>query len=107
LDQVAEADQTSADYIAFGPVFPTATKQNADPVVGLDLLAQARRRTGKPLVAIGGITLDRAGDAYHAGADSLAVSRDLLTAPDPFARARAFLQAAASVQGFGKGSFSA
>jgi thiamine-phosphate pyrophosphorylase len=95
LDQVATADASSADYVAFGPIFPTATKEAADPVVGLDLLAQARRRTRKPLVAIGGITLERAEDTYRAGADSLAVTRDLLTATDPRARAQAFLQVAA------------
>ena len=95
LDQLAAADRTSADYIAFGPIFPTSTKEAADPVVGLDLLAQARKLTRKPLVAIGGITLERAEDVYRAGADSLAVTRDLITAEDPAAHARAFLQAAA------------
>src|SRR3990172_4478809 len=49
LEQVTAADQTSADYVAFGPIFPTATKQAADPVVGLDLLARARPRTPNPL----------------------------------------------------------
>jgi thiamine-phosphate pyrophosphorylase len=98
LEQAAAADQTSADYIAFGPIFPTTTKENPDPVVGLDLLAQVRRRTRKPLVAIGGITLERAEAVYRAGADSLAVTRDLMTAPDPAGRARAFLQIAASVR---------
>lgn len=95
LEQVAAADQTSADYIAFGPIFPTATKEAPDPVVGLDLLGKARQRTRKPLVAIGGITLERAGETYRAGADSLAVTRDLISAAEPAARARAFLQAAA------------
>ena len=95
LEQVAAADQTSADYVAFGPIFPTATKEAADPVVGLDLLARARQRTRKPLVAIGGITLERAEQTYRAGADSLAVTRDLITAAEPGARAQAFLQAAA------------
>jgi thiamine-phosphate pyrophosphorylase len=98
LEQVAAADQTSADYVAFGPIFATTTKETHDPVVGLDLLAQARRRTHKPLVAIGGITLERAEDVYRAGADSLAVTRDLIATPDPVARARAFLQAAANVR---------
>jgi thiamine-phosphate pyrophosphorylase len=95
LEQVAAADRTSADYIAFGPVFTTATKDKADPVVGLRLLAEARTRTSKPLVAIGGITLERAADTYRAGADSLAVARDLMVAPDPGAQARAFLKEAA------------
>jgi thiamine-phosphate pyrophosphorylase len=98
LEQVVAADQTSADYVAFGPIFPTTTKEQADPVVGLDLFAQARRRTRKPLVAIGGITFDLAETVYRAGADSLAVTRDLMTAPDPAARARAFLQVAAGVK---------
>ena len=104
LEQVAAADQTSADYVAFGPIFPTATKVAADPVVGLDLLSRARRRTAKPLVAIGGIALERAEDTYRAGADSLAVTRDLLTAADPGARAQAFLQAAARVGKLIRGS---
>jgi len=95
LAQVEAADRTSADYLAFGPVFATATKEQADPVVGLRLLAEARARTSKPLVAIGGITLERAAETYRAGADSLAVARDLLAAPDPPAQARAFLEEAA------------
>ncbi len=78
--------ETSADYIAFGPIFATTTKENPDPVVGLDLLAQVRRRTRKPLVAIGGITLERAEAVYRAGADSLAVTRDLMAAADPAAQ---------------------
>jgi len=94
LEQVQAADRTSADYVAFGPVFATATKEQADPVVGLRLLAEARARTSKPLVAIGGITLERAADTYRAGADSLAVARDLLASPDPGAQARAFLKEA-------------
>lgn len=102
LEQVAAADRTSADYIAFGPIFPTTTKERPDPVVGLDLLAQVRRRTRKPLVAIGGITLDRAADVYRAGADSLAVTRDLMTAPDPAARARAYMEAAGRARQAGR-----
>jgi len=99
LEQVAAADATSADYIAFGPVFPTSTKDLPDPVVGLQLLSQARARTRKPLVAIGGITLARAAETYRAGADSLAVARDLIAAQDPQARARAFLKEAALAGG--------
>jgi thiamine-phosphate pyrophosphorylase len=95
LEQVEAAERTSADYVAFGPVFPTATKERPDPVVGLAGLAEARARTTKPLVAIGGITLDRAAQTYRAGADSLAVARDLIAARDPQARARAFLDVAA------------
>ena len=94
LGQVDIAERTSADYIAFGPVFPTETKEQPDPVVGLALLAEARARTTKPLVAIGGITLERAAETYRAGADSLAVARDLLAAEKPGQRVRAFLDEA-------------
>ncbi|MBZ5661301.1 MAG: thiamine phosphate synthase [Acidobacteriia bacterium] len=96
LEQVAAADRTSADYIAFGPVFPTATKQNPDAVVGTELLRRARQMTAKPLVAIGGITLERAAEVYRAGADSLAVISDLIRAENPGARAREYLAVAAS-----------
>jgi thiamine-phosphate pyrophosphorylase len=96
FEQLAAAEHTSADYIAFGPVFPTATKKNPDPVVGTELLRQARKLTKKPLVAIGGITLERAAEVYRAGADSLAVIRDLICAPDPGAQARKYLDVAAS-----------
>jgi thiamine-phosphate pyrophosphorylase len=96
LEQLAAADRTSADYIAFGPIFPTATKKNPDPVVGTELLQKARELTKKPLVAIGGITLERAAEVYRAGADSLAVIRDLICAPDPGVRAREYLAVAAS-----------
>jgi len=96
LDQLAAADRTSADYIAFGPIFTTATKKNPDPVVGTELLRKARQLTKKPLVAIGGITLDRAVEVFRAGADSLAVIRDLTCVPNPGVRAREYLEVAAS-----------
>lgn len=92
LEQVAAASQTSADYIAFGPVYATQSKARPDPVVGLEGLRRARQATGKPLVAIGGITLERAGEVMAAGADSVAVIADLLGAPDVKARTRAFLE---------------
>ena len=78
-----------------GPIFPTATKENPDPVVGLDFLRAARKLTQKPLVAIGGITVHSAGDVFRAGADSVAVISDLLAAPDPAQRAREYLAVAA------------
>jgi thiamine-phosphate pyrophosphorylase len=104
LEQVAAADRTSADYIAFGPIFPTTTKQNPDAVVGTELLRRARQMTRKPLVAIGGITLERAAEVYAAGADSLAVVRDLICAASPGARAREYLAVAASRTSRGAGS---
>jgi len=93
LAEVREADRSSADYIAFGPVFPTRSKAAPGPVVGLQGLGEARKGTAKPLVAIGGITLQNARAAIEAGADSVAVIGDLLQAPDIGARAREFLAA--------------
>ena len=101
LEQLAVADRTSADYVAFGPIFQTSTKKNPDPVVGTELLRKARALTKKPLVAIGGITLERAAEVYRAGADSLAVIRDLICAPDPAVRARQYLDVAASTSARG------
>jgi thiamine-phosphate pyrophosphorylase len=94
LNQFREAEASSADYIAIGPVFPTGTKENPDPVVGLELLRAARQLTRKPLVAIGGITIESAAEVYAAGADSVAVIRDLAVAPDPQERAREYLAVA-------------
>lgn len=94
LDQLREADGTSADYIAVGPIFPTVTKENPDPVVGIDFVRAARALTPKPLVAIGGITADSAEQVYRAGADSVAVIGDLIAAADPAVRAREYLAAA-------------
>ncbi|HKN62669.1 MAG TPA: thiamine phosphate synthase [Candidatus Acidoferrales bacterium] len=91
LAQLREANQTSADYIAVGPIFPTATKENPDPVVGIDFLRLARQETRKPLVAIGGITIQSAAEVFRAGADSVAVIRDLLESPSPSRRAREYL----------------
>jgi thiamine-phosphate pyrophosphorylase len=77
-EQVRQADQTSCDYIAYGPIFPTASKTNPDPTVGLAGLSAARSLTSKPLVAIGGITRKNCRNVIDAGADSLAVISDLL-----------------------------
>jgi len=79
--QVEEGDQTSADYIAIGPVFSTSSKDNPVPVVGLEGVRRARQLTGKPLVAIGGITRANAASVIEAGADSVAVISDLLREP--------------------------
>jgi thiamine-phosphate pyrophosphorylase len=72
-DQVFAADAGEADYIAFGPVFATSSKPDAEPVVGLEGLRRARALTRKPLVAIGGITRANARAVLEAGADSVAV----------------------------------
>ena len=79
--QVEVADRTSADYIAIGPVFATASKTKPDPVVGLAGVRQARELTGKPLVAIGGITRENCRVVLEGGADSVAVISDLIREP--------------------------
>ena len=82
--QLEAALAEPVDYIAFGPIFPTASKENPDPVVGLDLLPGLAARchaAGRPLVAIGGISRERARDVLAAGADAVAVIADLYPHP--------------------------
>jgi thiamine-phosphate pyrophosphorylase len=90
--QFEHAVATSADYVAIGPIFATTSKANADPVVGTARLSELRLLTTKPIVAIGGIRLDRAVEVIEAGADSIAVISDILSAPDPARQARQFLE---------------
>ncbi|HTA56753.1 MAG TPA: thiamine phosphate synthase [Candidatus Baltobacteraceae bacterium] len=92
LEQFRKAAASSADYIAVGPIFQTSSKANPDPVVGKELLRQIRGLTGKPIVAIGGITLERAAEVIAAGADSVAVISDILKAKDPAGTAREFIR---------------
>jgi thiamine-phosphate pyrophosphorylase len=77
-EQVRVADMSCADYVAVGPVFTTGTKLDAEPAVGLEGVRRARALTGKPLVAIGGITRGNARSVIDAGADSVAVISALL-----------------------------
>lgn len=91
--QLSAADSQPVDYIAIGPVYATATKQNPDPVIGLDGVRHARRLTRKPLVAIGGITAVYAPAVLQAGADSVAVISAVFQAgSDIAARIREFSQ---------------
>lgn len=90
--QVKMAEQCPVDYVAFGPVFATRSKERPGPETGLAGLRAAREATCKPLVAIGGITLHNARAAIENGADSVAVIHALLSAPDPGERARQFLE---------------
>jgi thiamine-phosphate pyrophosphorylase len=91
-EQFEQAAATSADYIAVGPIFSTSTKENPDPVVGTKFIREVRPLTDKPIVAIGGITLERAAEVIEAGADSVAVISDILRAPDPGVRARRYIE---------------
>ena len=80
-EQLAAAAGTDVDYVAIGPVFPTSTKKQPDPVVGLEGVRRARAATRKPLVAIGGITRENCREVIEAGADCVAVVRDLFAQP--------------------------
>lgn len=81
LEQLGAALQTSANYLAIGPVFATISKEKPDPIIGLESVRQARANARKPLVAIGGITLQNCQSVIEAGADSVAVISDLLLDP--------------------------
>lgn len=99
----AVAQPVELAYIAIGPVFATRSKSQPDPTIGIEGVRRARRiakipgipgypvSSGLPVVAIGGITLDRAAEVIEAGASAVAVIGDLL-GDDPGARARAFLR---------------
>lgn len=93
----AELDRALAldpDYVALGPVYPTRLKAMPWAPQGLDRVGDWKRRIGaRPLVAIGGITAERAAGVWQAGADSVAVVTDIVTATDPEARMRDWLAA--------------
>ena len=98
IEQVRLACRQPIDYLAVGPIFRTSTKETTDRAVGTELVGQARTAVGlagldTPIVAIGGITLDRARSVIQAGATSVAVISDLLAAGNPEARVREYLTA--------------
>jgi thiamine-phosphate pyrophosphorylase len=92
LEQFERAAASSADYIAVGPVYSTSSKANPDPVIGVDFIRKVRGLSQKPIVAIGGITLERAAEVIEAGADSAAVISGILSAPDPAERAKQYIK---------------
>lgn len=77
-EQLIRANEEPVEYLSLGPIFSTHSKSNPDPVVGVDGLRRLRKVTDKPLVAIGGITLDNAAEILGAGASSVAVIASLL-----------------------------
>ena len=93
LSQALEADGLPVDYIAVGPIFPTTSKQNPDPVIGLEGLTEISKAVHKPIVAVGGIKIDHAKAVLQAGAHSIAVIRDLLECRDVAARTREWVKA--------------
>jgi thiamine-phosphate pyrophosphorylase len=87
--QLRDADREPVDYLAIGPIFQTPTKENPDPIVGVDRLRTLRPLTRKPLVAIGGITRETAPSVFEAGANSVAIIGDLFAEPCTKAALRA------------------
>jgi thiamine-phosphate pyrophosphorylase len=84
------AAAAGASYVSAGPMFTTTTKPNAGPAAGVPLLRAVRNATRLPVVAIGGITAERAPALYAAGADGVCVGAAILKSSDPEAAARAF-----------------
>jgi len=89
----AAAAEGVADYLGFGPIFPTASKDRPDPVQGLDGLRRVRAGVKMPLVAIGGITGVTMGEALNAGADAVAMIGEISRAANVSDTVRALLRA--------------
>jgi len=89
--ELATALAAEPDYVALGPIYETKLKVMKWAPQGLDRVRAWKAAVPCPLVAIGGITVERAPDVLAAGADSIAVVTDLVTAPDPEARTREWL----------------
>lgn len=87
ISQAIEAVQMPLDYVAVGPIFATVTKENPDPIVGLEGLKTVREAIGDfPLVAIGGINFENANDVLQNGADSIAIISQILHEPSKIAQ---------------------
>jgi thiamine-phosphate pyrophosphorylase len=98
--ELARALTLQPAYVALGPIYPTLLKVMPWPPQGLERITEWKRRVGKtPLVAIGGLTVERLPGVFDAGADIAAVVTDIVKSPDPEARAREWLAAAARCTG--------
>lgn len=91
-EEAAAAERAGADYLGAGPAYPTGTKERLRPVLGPEGLRAIRRATHLPVLAVGGITLERVPEALAAGADGVAVISAIVAAPDVAAATRAFLE---------------
>lgn len=91
LKQVQEATNGQADYLGFGPIYPTTSKADHEPIVGLTGLAHIRAHTRLPVFAIGGMTAANAESALRSGADGVAVMSAVLAASDIAAAVRAII----------------
>jgi thiamine-phosphate pyrophosphorylase len=91
VEEAREAEAAGADYIGFGPVFPTGTKTGTRPTVGLDGIRMVKTAVKVPVLAIGGITLDRVPEVVRAGADGIAVISAIVGSGKITATCRQFL----------------
>jgi thiamine-phosphate pyrophosphorylase len=91
LEQAQAAERGGADYIGFGPMFGTRTKDTGYSARGIDMLREIRDSVSLPIVAIGGITEINVRDVWNGGADSAAILSDILQAPDVTAKLRSIL----------------
>lgn len=91
LDQAKEAEKGGADYIGFGPIFGTTTKETGYSARGIEMLREVRRAVKIPIVAIGGITEDNIAQVWRAGANGAAMISDLMRAEDVAGKARRIL----------------
>lgn len=90
-DQVREATAGKPDYLGFGPIFKPYSKQDHDPVVGLEGLRAMRSLTSLPVFAIGGIQIDQVGEVTRVGANGVAVISAIIKAPDISHAVKSFL----------------
>lgn len=91
LEQAQEAEANGADYIGFGPIFGTATKNTGYTARGLEMLVRIKAAVDLPIVAIGGITEANVHEVWHAGADSAAIISDILRTQEIAAKVSAIL----------------
>jgi len=99
--ELATALAAKPDYVALGPIFPTVLKKMPWAPQGFGKIALWREKSALPLVAIGGLTPERAQDCFKAGADSAAVVTDISLNPDPEARCREWVEKTRSVRQHG------
>ena len=93
LEQARQAVEQGADYIGYGPVFPTTSKDDASPVKGVEQLRKLRQEFHGPIIAIGGITIDNVHQIVKSGVHGFAVIGAVCHQPDPELATRSLLQA--------------
>lgn len=97
-EEFLQAQSGDLDYVALGPIFATSTKRSDDAPLGLEEAARLAAQSPLPVVAIGGITLEKAAALWEAGIQSVAVISDIVKAADPARRVREYLNLARRVR---------